>query len=97
MLQSIKRAYDRGAFKNEFPGPIDLESTEIYLQILKPAYKVSIGFQKNSSYICDIIPNILKLIEFWQNIVNSALMPTARRLCRLLIMCVKKKFDYELN
>ena len=45
-IHSIKRAYDRGAFNDDFPGPIDLQTTEIYLQILKPAYKVSIGFQK---------------------------------------------------
>ena len=46
MLESLKRAYDRNAFTEECPGQIDLETTEVYVQILKPAYKVSIGFQK---------------------------------------------------
>ena len=65
MLESIKRAYDRGAFNDNFPCDIDLKTTEIYLQILKQAYKLSIKFQKNSSNIADIIPNLLKLKDFW--------------------------------
>ena len=64
MLESIKRAYDRGAFNDNFPCDIDLKTTEIYLKILKPAYKLSIKFQKNSSNIADIIPNLLNLKDF---------------------------------
>jgi hypothetical protein len=94
MFESIKRAYDRDAFTDDCPCAIDLETTEIYLQILKPAYKVSIGFQKNNSNICDVIPNILHLIDFWTNL--DVPVP-AKRLCRLLITCVMHKFKFELN
>ena len=97
MLESIKRAYDRGAFNDNFPCDIDLKTTEIYLQILKPAYKLSIKFQKNSSNIADIIPNLLKLKEFWIKLSSTSLPPSARRFCRLLVKCVDQKFNYDFN
>ena len=97
MLESIKRAYDRGAFNDNFPCDIDLKTIEIYLQILKPAYKLSIKFQKNSSNIAYIIPNLFKLKEFWIKLSTNSLPPSARRFCRLLVKCVDQKFNYEFN
>ena len=41
LLESVKKAYDNGAFSEidmEKKCPIDLETVEIYLQILKPVY-----------------------------------------------------------
>lgn len=58
MLESIKRAYDNNLFENH-ECPIDLKTLEIYLQILAPAYRVSLAFQKNSSSISDTIPGNL--------------------------------------
>ena len=43
MLEAVKRAYDRQAFSDENPCPVDLETIEIYLQILAPACRVSVG------------------------------------------------------
>ena len=97
MLESIKRAYDRDAFNKNFPCDIDLKTTEIFLQILKPAYKLSIKFQKNIGNISDINPNLLKLKEFWINLSSDSPPPSARRFCRLLVKCVDQKFDYEFN
>ena len=71
MLESIKLAYDRVAFTAECPCPIDLNTTELYLQILKPAFTVSLTFQKNSSTIADTIRCILKLIEYWEKMSKS--------------------------
>jgi hypothetical protein len=97
MFESIKRAYDRDAFTDEDPCPIDLKTTEMLFQILKPAYIVPLSFQKNSSTIGDTIRSILKLIDHWEKLSNTGLPLTAQRLCRLLIKCVKYKFKFEVN
>ena len=94
MLESVKRAYDKKAFNEDLPCPINIETVEIYLQILTSAYKVSLGFQKNSSSISDLIPSFLKLLDIWAKLEVT---PVAKRFCRLLISCVNHKFKYELN
>ena len=42
------RAYDAGAFDNDIQCPVSIELIEIYIQILLPAYQVTLGFEKNS-------------------------------------------------
>jgi len=38
MLESVKRAYDRGCYEeSNFQCPVPLDKIELYLQILKPA------------------------------------------------------------
>ena len=54
MLESVKRAYDRGAF-SDVECPLSLETIELYLQILKPSYLLNIFFQSNHSSISDTI------------------------------------------
>jgi hypothetical protein len=49
---------------------------ETYLQILNPAYRVSLGFQKNCSTIADIIPFLLQIIELW-NQLDLSVVPKA--------------------
>ena len=94
MLESVKRAYDKNAFNDEIVCPVDLNSIEIYLQILNPAYRISLGFQKNSSTIVDVLAYLLQLIEIW----NKLDVPAApKRLCKLLIACLKNKFQVEFN
>lgn len=98
MLESVKRAYDRGAFNEnveELTCPVSLESVETYLQILKPAYLLSMGFQSNTANISSVIPGILRALYAWENMDVSD--PIARRLCVLLIANVKHKFSFELN
>ena len=59
ILESTKRAFDRGAFIQDDPErkcPIPYEKIEMYLQILKPLYLLNISFQSNHSTIGDVIP-----------------------------------------
>ena len=59
LLESVKKAYDANDFSEiEFEKrcPIELNTVEIYLQILKPVYLLSISFQNNHSYIADTLP-----------------------------------------
>ena len=58
MLESVKRAYDNGAFSvdGDITCPVDLETIELYLQFLKPAYLLSFSFQLSDSWIAETIP-----------------------------------------
>lgn len=60
MLESVKRAYDKGLFDaGSVECPVPLETVEAYIQILKPAYLLSVSFQKRNSSIGDVIPGRL--------------------------------------
>ena len=99
VLESVKKAYDRGAFDNSIPEqtcPVTLAVVENYLKILKPAYMLNINLQYNSSTIMDTIPGVLKLIHDWENISrNSSEIP--KNFCNHLIHFTRIKVDYELN
>lgn len=56
MLESVKRAYDKGVFSDGQGCPIPLRTVETYLQVLKPAYLLSVSLQKSKSSIADVIP-----------------------------------------
>ena len=64
-LLSNKRAYDKGCFNGDVKLPIDLETIETYIQILTPAYFTTLGWEKNTSSIADVIPQVIFLIEYW--------------------------------
>ena len=95
LLMSNKRAYDRGCYENGVACPVDLDTIETYIQILKPAYLTTLGWEKNNTSIADVIPQVLFLIEFWtkMEIKNNE----ARELCYFLIHFIKIKFEYELG
>ena len=94
VLESVLRAYKKNIINDELKCPVSFEKIEIYLQILAPAYRVSLGFQKNGTSIADVIPSIRKLQSVWK---TMNLSPTPKRLCHLLILTTEFKFDHELN
>lgn len=94
MLEAVKRAYDKNAITEENQCPVGLETIETYLQILAPAYRVSVGLQKTSSTIADIIPSVQGMIRSWKTFVLSG---DPKRLCRLLIITTENKFKEELE
>lgn len=97
MLESVKRAYDKDLFSDddeELKCPISLKKVEIYLQILRPAYRFSITFQNNYSSISYLIPSLKRIIFSWE---NMDLEPEDERFATLLIVCFKEKFKYELE
>lgn len=60
MLESVKRAFSKGAFNQEneeLRCPVSLETVDTYYGILKKVYFVSLDFQKTNSSISDIIPS----------------------------------------
>ncbi|RNA07608.1 hypothetical protein BpHYR1_014852, partial [Brachionus plicatilis] len=69
MLESVKRAYHRGAF-DQVACPVTLEQIEIYMQVLKPAYLLNVFFQSNHSSIGDTITGVLKLIDTYEKAAN---------------------------
>ena len=64
------------------------------MQILKPAFSLSLQFQLTNSSIADTLPNILKLISTYKtmNVPEPAL-----DLCKYIATQLSHKFDYELN
>ena len=53
MLESAKRAYNKGMFDENNKCNIELHVVESYLQILKPAYLLSLSFQRAGSSIAE--------------------------------------------
>jgi hypothetical protein len=74
--------------------PIDLETVELYLQILKPAYDLSITLQHDKCSITDTITAINILIVHWGTI---EVPEYAKPFCQYLIDFVKIKFSQEFN
>ena len=97
MLESVKRAYDKGCFDQNDPEkicPVELETIELYLQLLRPAYVLSICLQSSKSTIANVIPGLAALCHYWQTVDTNQ---EAKDLCEKLIYFTKEKFDFELN
>ena len=94
VLESVKRAYDRGAFASGLSCPIPLDKIEVYIKVLKPAYELSTTLQLNSSSICDVVPSLIHLMTYWETLVVPE---EPKALCYKLIADMKAKFKYELS
>ena len=94
MLLSVKKAYDKNMFNADNPCSVSLETVEIYIQILQPAYILSLQLQLNHSTIADVIPSVKQLINTY---IQMELPETKRELCNYLVTALREKFYYELN
>ena len=97
MLESVRKAILKKAFDQtdeNLKCPVSLKTIETYLQILRPAYQMTINFQSNSSSIADLLVSIKRAIYFWENLNVTG---EEKELCQLLVQFVKKKFEYEIN
>ncbi|RNA41797.1 hypothetical protein BpHYR1_051765 [Brachionus plicatilis] len=98
MLESVKRAYDKGAFNEnnlELKCPVQLKTIETYIQILKPAYLFSIGLQNNNTSIVGVLPGLFQMLYICEKMDLED--EIQQRLCALLMVSVRHKFDFELN
>lgn len=96
VLLSVINAYNKGAFK-AVGCPVNIDESEIYAQILLPTYSTSLLFQNDYSTIDMIIPNIWKLIHFYQICEFGFEEHDYRDFCTTLIHYLKRKFKYELE
>ena len=84
-------------FSNAFDG-LDIEvpiaEIEIYLQILKPAYILSLSWQKDT---CSIVDLNIGLTKYIFDLKRFAVSGEAAQLCKILSECIKQKFHYELT
>jgi hypothetical protein len=59
ILEMYKKAFDRGVFKNmDCALPFDISTINLLLEILKPAYAMSLNFQSKRANIADVVPVI---------------------------------------
>lgn len=66
MLVSVKKAMESNIYSEIQNQPnIQLQTVEIYIQILQPAHELSIGFQSNTSTIGEIIPALNRDFFTW--------------------------------
>lgn len=92
MLEIIKKADDRNAITEEKKCPINTIDT--YLQILAPAYRISVGFHKTSSSITDILPSVEVLLSIWNNL---EIADGPKSLCKISRLTLLNKFENELG
>ena len=76
MLESVKRAYDRGAFiAAGVQCPVKKRTVGKYMRILKPLYTLSLQMQLADSSIGDLLPNLFSVIfifnKFTFRCINS--------------------------
>jgi len=96
ILLSNKRAYEKGAFdEGVLECPIDLSTIELYIQILLPAYFVTLNWEKNHTSIAEVIPAVLYLINEWDKMEIDD--RESKELCYFLIHFARSKFKYELD
>ncbi len=94
VLESVKQAYDRGAFSGDLACPISLATIETYIKVLKPAYELSTTLQLKASSTCDVIPSLIHLMTHWETL---AVCGAPKELCYRLITNLKSKFRYEFS
>lgn len=84
-------------FDEEIPElkcPVDYDTVEIFIQVLKPAYDLTIQLQYSHSSIADLIPGIRHLQYLWENMnVENEF----KEFSSILTLYLKTKFEYELN
>jgi hypothetical protein len=109
MLKTIKKAntldllkeYSNNDLRNpvaDLRSPVAISIIDDYLRILKPAYIFNLNMQRNSTCIGEVVPYVLKIINSWERIANSpSVCKSIKHLCELLIIQVRKRFDYEIN
>ena len=99
MLVSVKKAYDKNTFNEEYKCPHSLSTIEKYIQLLLPAYRFSLFMQRNDCPIGEVVPLLLIMFEEYEKLkLNGALVTgTAKSFKDLLVSSFKKKFAYELE
>jgi len=64
------------------------------LQILLPAYRFNIGFQRTKSCIAEVVPALLTMFNTWNKMSENV---KYRTICEKLICYFRNKFEYEIE
>ena len=97
----IKKANDRKAFQkvsdelnHDITIPVDIESIELLLKILKPAYKLNIMLQSAKSSIGDLVPFLVGLNFHWKKLLQKLNLPLIKG--QFLIILISE-FDHQFE
>lgn len=94
VLETIRKAHEKNAFEASEQLPVPIKVIDVYLRILKPAYLVNVSLQSSNSNIGEVIPNIIRLINYWTSLkVTNA----PKQLCDKLIDQFKQRFHDEIE
>ena len=98
-LKTIKRAYEKNTFDENYKCPYSLEIVDKYIQVLQPAYRFSLFMQQSDAPIGDVVPALLIMLQELEKLkINGiALRGSFKSLRDLLVSSFKKKFNYEMN
>ena len=91
-LHSVYKAHKRNIPLPDCP--LSFEMVEFYLQILLPAYRFIIGFQRTKANIAEVVPSLLVLFSIWNRLARNKRF---KCICLKMIESFKLKFDYELK
>jgi hypothetical protein len=95
MVEAVHRAYKAKIIDGvNVVCPVDLETIEILLQILRPAYQCSIALQSYNASICEVLHGIARLIYIWKHL---AVTNVRKEFCQALVKYIEKKFAFELS
>ena len=92
-LHSVYKAYKRDPIIIS-DCPLTFKNIEFYLQVLLPAYRFTIIFQRTSANISEVLPSILLILDTWKKLSEKKKFKT---ICKVLIESFTEKFHYELN
>ena len=99
MVVSVKKAYEKNTFNNEYQCPYTLNSIENYIQVLFPVYRFSLFMQRNNCPIGEVVPALLMLFRDLKKLKINGIAVTGKyaTLRDLLVKSFQKKFKYELQ
>ena len=99
MLVSVKKAYKKKTFNDDYQCPYSLPCINNYIQVLLPVYRFSLFMQRNNCPIGEVIPALLMLFEDLKKLKVNGIAVTGNyaALRDLLTESLQKKFYYELH
>jgi len=94
LLNSFYKAYKKNIFTDENKCPVTLAEIEFYIELLLPAYRFTLLYQRNAANIAEVVPTLQMLIKKYEQFAKDT---KKRPFSEALIKHIKVKFEYEFE